>query len=80
MEIQRIDDVGIAVRSIEAALILHQDILGGQFVLGTDDDTLGVRSLLLSYPSGIKIEPLQSTRPESFPERYLQKRNPRDHK
>ena len=56
--IRDIDHVAVAVESIEDALVLFQDLLGGTFVSGGDDDESGVRAVRVQLP-GLRIELLQ---------------------
>jgi len=59
--VRDIDHVAVAVESIEEALVLFQDVLGGTFVSGGDDDATGVRAVRVQLP-GLRIELLQPLR------------------
>jgi methylmalonyl-CoA/ethylmalonyl-CoA epimerase len=52
------DHIGIAVRSIKSALALYRDALGGEYLMGADQDG-GWRWLQLRYPNGGKVELLE---------------------
>jgi methylmalonyl-CoA/ethylmalonyl-CoA epimerase len=59
--VRDIDHVAVAVESIEDALVLFADVLGGRFVSGGDDDASGVRAVRIQLP-GLRIELLQPLR------------------
>jgi methylmalonyl-CoA/ethylmalonyl-CoA epimerase len=52
-----LDHVAVAVRSIKAALPLFRDALGGEYLMGGDQDTW--RWLQLRFPGGGKVELLE---------------------
>jgi methylmalonyl-CoA/ethylmalonyl-CoA epimerase len=52
-----LDHVAVAVRSIKPALGLFRDGLGGEYLMGADQDTW--RWLQLRYPGGGKVELLE---------------------
>jgi methylmalonyl-CoA/ethylmalonyl-CoA epimerase len=52
-----LDHVAVAVRSIKQALALYRDGLGGQYLMGGDQDTW--RWLQLRFPGGRKVELLE---------------------
>ncbi len=68
-----IDHIAIAVWSIEEAVELFCDLLGGEFILGGDDERLGIRTVQFRLPPGMKIELMQPIRPDSYLQRYLEK-------
>lgn len=69
-----IDHLGIAVASIPEALRLFADVLGGRFVLGGDDPVLGIRTVQLALPPGVKLELMQPIRDDSYLHGYLAER------
>jgi methylmalonyl-CoA/ethylmalonyl-CoA epimerase len=71
--IRDIDHVAVAVESIEEALVLFQDVLGGSFVSGGDDDASGVRAVRVQLP-GLRIELLQPLREDTRLRAYLDAR------
>lgn len=77
--VKALDHVGIAVWSIEEALVLFRDVLGGEFLMGGDDEKLGIRTVQLRFPPGVKLELLQPIRSDSFLHRFLQRRGPGVH-
>ncbi len=64
----RLDHIAVAVRSIKAALPLFRDALGGEYLMGSDQD--GWRWLQLRYPGGGKLELLEPLA-EGFLSRFL---------
>ncbi len=56
-----VDHIAIAIWSIEEALVLFRDLLGGEFLMGGDDEELGIRTVQLRLSPGVKIELLQPT-------------------
>jgi methylmalonyl-CoA/ethylmalonyl-CoA epimerase len=70
-----VDHVAIAVPSIEHAIPLFRDALGGEFLCGGDNDETGIRLVHLRLP-GLKLELMQPLRPDSFLQRHLEKRGP----
>lgn len=71
--IRDIDHVAVAVESIEEALVLFQDVLGGSFVSGGDDDASGVRAVRVQLP-GLRIELLQPLHDDTRLRAYLDAR------
>jgi methylmalonyl-CoA/ethylmalonyl-CoA epimerase len=67
----RFDHVAVATRAIPEAYRLFHDLLGGQFVLGGDDEELQIRVLQLTLPPGTKIELMQPLAETSYLHRYL---------
>ena len=67
----RFDHVGIAVNSIKDALKLYRDVLGGEYLMGADQD--GWRWLQLRFPDGGKIELLEPLG-DGFLARFLETR------
>jgi methylmalonyl-CoA/ethylmalonyl-CoA epimerase len=53
------DHVGIAVRAIKPALKLYRDALGGEYLMGGDQEAAGWRWVQLRYPNGGKVELLE---------------------
>ncbi len=68
--VRDIDHVAVAVESIEDALVLYSDVLGGSFVSGGDDDASGVRAVRVQLP-GLRIELLQPLRDDTVLRAYL---------
>jgi methylmalonyl-CoA/ethylmalonyl-CoA epimerase len=66
-----LDHVAVAVRSIKTALGLYRDGLGGEYLMGGDQDTW--RWLQLRYPGGGKIELLEPLG-EGFLTKFLDSR------
>ncbi len=66
-----LDHVAVAVHSIKPALELYRDGLGGEYLMGADQDTW--RWLQLRYPNGGKIELLEPLG-EGFLSRFLESR------
>ncbi len=77
--VKAVDHIAIAVWSIEEALVLFRDLLGGEFLMGGDDEELGIRTVQLHLPPGVKIELLQPIRDDSFLHRFLRRRGPGVH-
>lgn len=69
-----IDHVGIAVVSIPEALRLFGDVLGGRFLMGGDDPVLGIRTVQLVLPPGVKLELMQPIRDDCYLHDYLSER------
>lgn len=67
-----LDHVGIAVRSIKAALPLFRDTLGGEYLMGGDIEGAW-RWFQLTYPNGRKLELLEPLG-EGFLTKFLDKR------
>jgi len=76
-----VDHIGIAVRSIEAALPLWRDALGLQFVGIEVVPHDQVRVAILKSPGtgGARIELLEPTSPDSPVARHLERRGPGIH-
>jgi methylmalonyl-CoA/ethylmalonyl-CoA epimerase len=70
VNIVKVDHLGIAVQSIEQAVRLFVDTLGGTFVAGGDDDRRQIRLVQIRLP-GFKIELMQPLGPDSYLQRYL---------
>jgi len=66
-----LDHVAVAVRSIREALKLYRDGLGGEYLMGGDQDTW--RWLQLRFPGGGKVELLEPLG-EGFLTRFLDSR------
>lgn len=72
--IRELDHVSIAVKSIEVALGLYRDVLGGRPVEEGTSPQKGFRFLMLEYPGGGKIELIEPVGEDSFLHRFLQTR------
>jgi methylmalonyl-CoA epimerase len=68
----RLDHVAVALRSIKPALALYRDGLGGEYLMGGDEQETW-RWLQLRYPGGGKVELLEPLG-EGFLSRFLDKR------
>lgn len=69
----RLDHVAVAVRSIEAALPLFRDALGGEYLMGGDSRDGSWRWIQFRYPGGGKVELLEPLG-EGFLSAFLEKR------
>lgn len=78
MRVRKVDHVGIAVHSIADAARLFVDTLGAEFVLGGDDERLQIRTAQFRL-GGFKIELMEPTAPDSYLQRFLDKRGPGFH-
>jgi methylmalonyl-CoA/ethylmalonyl-CoA epimerase len=67
-----LDHVAVAVHSIKDALTLYRDALGGEYLMGADQEGTW-RWLQLRYPGGGKVELLEPLG-EGFLSRFLAKR------
>jgi methylmalonyl-CoA/ethylmalonyl-CoA epimerase len=56
---QRFDHTALAVESIEAALPLYRDLLGGELRFDHTDARAGFRAVQLRYPNGARLELLE---------------------
>jgi methylmalonyl-CoA/ethylmalonyl-CoA epimerase len=65
------DHVAVAVHSIKAALPLFRDALGGEYLMGNDQD--GWRWVQFRYPNGGKVELLEPLGDEGFLARFLER-------
>lgn len=75
----RLDHVAVAVADLRAGLALFGSALGGRFLLGGDNDELGIRIVQLGLPGGMKIELITPTRDDAAVARFLQRRGPGVH-
>ena len=66
-----LDHVAVALHSIKPALKLYRDGLGGEYLMGGDQDTW--RWLQLRFPGGGKVELLEPLG-EGFLSRFLERR------
>lgn len=76
--IRRVDHVAIALHSIDQAIPLFHDTLGGEFLSGGDNDETGIRLVHLRFP-GFKLELMQPLRRDSLLQRHLDERGPGFH-
>ena len=72
--IRWLDHTAIAVRSIEAALPLYRDVLGGDPQELSEHPEKGFAALTLRYPHGGGIELIQPLGEDSFVQRFLERR------
>lgn len=68
----RLDHVAVAVNSIKPAMKLFRDALGGEYLMGGDENGIW-RWLQLRYPGGGKVELLEPLA-EGFLTRFLEGR------
>jgi methylmalonyl-CoA/ethylmalonyl-CoA epimerase len=68
----RLDHVAVAVHSLRPALNLYREALGGEYLMGADQDETW-RWLQLLYPGGGKIELLEPLG-EGFLSKFLESR------
>jgi methylmalonyl-CoA/ethylmalonyl-CoA epimerase len=66
-----LDHVAVAVHSIKEALRLYRDALGGEYLMGGDQDTW--RWVQVRFPGGGKVELLEPLG-EGFLSRFLERR------
>ena len=66
-----LDHVAVAVRSIKTALPLFRDALGGEYLMGNDQD--GWRWVQFRYPNGGKVELLEPLGGDGFLARFLER-------
>jgi methylmalonyl-CoA epimerase len=67
-----LDHVAVAVHSIEEAIKLYRDALGGEYLMGNDSTDGGWRWAQFKFPNGGKVELLEP-RGEGFLSRFLEK-------
>ena len=67
----QLDHVAVAVHSIKAALPLFRDALGGEYLMGNDQD--GWRWVQFRYPNGGKVELLEPLGDGGFLARFLER-------
>ncbi|WP_370327866.1 VOC family protein [Euzebya sp.] len=73
--VDAIDHVAVAVRSLEAAVPLFVDLLGGEFVHGGDDPALGLRTMQLRMPpAGLRLELMQPATDDCYLHDVLDRR------
>lgn len=77
--LQKVDHFGIAVPSIADALPLFVDLLGAEFVNGGDDPGLGIRTVQLRLPPGVRFELIMPATEDCYLHDYLAKRGPGFH-
>lgn len=70
----RPDHVAVAVPAIEGAIPRWRDQLGaGRLEPRVDDESAGFATCQLQYRNGVRLELLESTRPDSFVERFVRR-------
>src|SRR5919205_142481 len=72
--VEQLDHTAIAVRSIEAALPLYRDLLGGTPTTREEFPDRGFSYLTLRYPNGAQIELLEPAGEGGFLRQFLDKR------
>jgi methylmalonyl-CoA/ethylmalonyl-CoA epimerase len=70
----QVDHLGIAVRSMEAALPLFVDLFGARFVIGGDDPVYGMRTIQFELPGGMKLELMAPLRDDCHLHAYFAER------
>jgi methylmalonyl-CoA/ethylmalonyl-CoA epimerase len=68
-----LDHVAVAVRSITAAVPLFRDALGGEYLMGGDQEG-SWRWVQFRYPNGGKVELLEPLADDGFLVRFLEQR------
>lgn len=71
--VRRFDHVAVAVRDLAAASRLFIDLLGGELVAGGDDEKIGLRTMQVRFPPGVKIELISPLGDDSYLHAYLDK-------
>ena len=71
--VKRFDHVAVAVRDLGAASRLFIDLLGGELIAGGDDELIGIRTMQLRFPPGVKVELLTPLHETSYLVGYLEK-------
>ncbi|NYE35820.1 methylmalonyl-CoA/ethylmalonyl-CoA epimerase [Nocardioides cavernae] len=71
--VRRFDHVAVAVRDLGAASRLYLDLLGGELVAGGDEPDVGIRTMQVRFPPGVKIELLTPLDEQSYLHAYLDK-------
>jgi methylmalonyl-CoA/ethylmalonyl-CoA epimerase len=74
VSIRWLDHTAIAVHSIEAALPLYRDVLGGDPQELSEHPEKGFAALTLRYPQGGGIELIQPLGEDSFVQKFLDRR------
>ena len=74
LSIRWLDHTAIAVRSIEAALPLYRDVMGGNAGTVYDHPEKGFRALTVRFPHGGGIELIAPSGEDSFVQSFLDKR------
>jgi methylmalonyl-CoA/ethylmalonyl-CoA epimerase len=69
----RIDHVAVAVRDVSAAASIYRDVLGGEFLFGSDQPDQGFRFVQYRFPKGGKVE-LVTPIGDGFVARFLERR------
>ncbi|MBB3665548.1 MULTISPECIES: VOC family protein [Prauserella salsuginis group] len=77
--VTRFDHIAVAVPDLAPAAALYADLLGGTLIAGGDDDRLGLRTVQLRFPPGVKVELLSPLHPESYLAAYLDRHGPGFH-
>lgn len=77
--LRHVDHLAFAVPSIREALTLFGDLLGGEFVNGGDEPALGIRTVQLRLPPGLRVELLEPATPDSYLHEHLATRGPGFH-
>ena len=71
--VKRFDHIAVAVRDLGAASRLFIDLLGGELIAGGDDDSIGIRTMQVKFPPGVKVELLTPLDETSYLQGYLDK-------
>ena len=74
-----VDHVAVAVRSIEAAVVLFHTTWGSEFIIGGDHPGLRMRTVQLALPTGSKVELLMPLDAGSPLHEHLEKRGEGPH-
>lgn len=65
------DHAAIAAHRLRDLLPLYQDVLGGEFLAGDDNQRVGYRALQLGYPDGTRIELMEPLAGSTFFDRFF---------
>ena len=74
VSVRWLDHTAIAVRSIEAALPLYRDVMGGNAGTVHDHPEKGFRALTVRFPHGGGIELISPSGENSFVQKFLDRR------
>jgi methylmalonyl-CoA/ethylmalonyl-CoA epimerase len=65
------DHAAIAAPRLRDLLPLYQDVLGGEFLAGDDNQRVGYRALQLRYPDGTRIELMEPLAGSTFFDKFF---------
>ncbi len=80
VDLQRVDHVSMAVTDLDAQAEWQTRIFGMEELNRWEDESMGYRGCNMSIPGSLlKFEMIQSTRPDSFVQRFIEQRRPGMH-